>query len=168
MSPLYLILLLVAMQRLGELALARRNTQLLLQRGAVEVGAGHYPLLILLHSSWLLAILLTTPSHAPVNGWLLALLILLQWGRVWTIAVLGRYWTTRIINVPGTPLIRKGPYRFIRHPNYWIVVGEIAVLPLIFGNWPVAFIWSIANAAMLAWRIKIENAALVSRQPFCG
>jgi len=98
-----------------------------------------------------------------VNWWLLAAFVLLQLGSVWVIATLGRFWTTRIISIPGAPLIKKGPYRFFSHPNYIIVTFEIALLPLVFGNWQVAIIWSVLNAFLLAWRIRMENTALAGR-----
>jgi len=161
---LYLIIALVALQRLAEMRLAARNTRLLKAEGAIEIGAQHYPLFILLHTSWLLAILFTTPENTLVNWWLLSAFGILQLGRVWVIATLGRFWTTRIISLPGAPLIKKGPYRFFSHPNYLIVIGEIALLPLVFGNWPVAIIWSVLNALLLAWRIRVENRALKERR----
>ena len=163
MTLLYLIIALVALQRLAEMWLAARNTNLLKAQGGIETGARHYPLFILLHASWLLAILLTTPADAKVNWWILAAFVLLQLGRIWVIATLGRFWTTRIISLPGAPLIKKGPYRFFSHPNYIIVTGEIALLPLVFGNWPVAVVWSVFNALLLAWRIRVEETALAGR-----
>jgi methyltransferase len=164
MTLLYLIIALVALQRLVEMRLAARNTRLLKAQGGIEAGARHYPLFILLHGSWLFAILLTTPADAKVNWWLLVAFALLQLGRVCVIATLGRFWTTRIISVPGAPLIKKGPYRFFSHPNYIIVIGEIALLPLVFGNWQVALLWSVFNALLLAWRIRIENFILATRR----
>lgn len=164
MTALYIIIALVALQRLAEMRLAARNTRLLKAQGGIETGARHYPLFILLHGSWLLTILLTTPTDAKLNWWLLAAFVLLQLGRIWVIATLGRFWTTRIISVPGAPLITKGPYRFFSHPNYVIVTGEIALLPLVFGNWQVAVIWSVLNALLLAWRIRLENTALTRRR----
>jgi len=161
---LTLIIALVALQRLGELCLATHNTSLLKAQGGIETGARHYPLFILLHASWLLAILLTTQADAQVNWWMLAAFVILQLGRVWVVTTLGRFWTTRIIGVPGVPLIKKGPYRFFSHPNYIIVTGEIALLPLVFGNWQVALLWSAFNALLLAWRIRVENAALAERR----
>ena len=161
---LYLIIALVALQRLAELQLANHNTRLLKAEGGIETGARHYPLFILLHTSWLLAILFTTPADANVNWWLLVAFVLLQLGRIWVIVTLGRFWTTRIISVPGALLITKGPYRFVSHPNYIIVTGEIALLPLVFGNWSVAFVWSVFNALLLAWRIHVENIALAGRK----
>lgn len=161
---LYVIIVLVALQRLAELWLAARNTRLLKAQGAIETGARHYPLFILLHASWLLAILLTTPANAPVNWWMLLVFVFLQLGRLWVIISVGRFWTTRIISVTGAPLIKKGPYRFVSHPNYIIVTGEIALLPLIFGNWQIALWWSVFNALLLAWRIRAESAALAERR----
>ena len=164
MTALYIIIALVALQRLAEVWLAARNTRLLKTRGGVETGARHYPLFILLHGSWLLAIILTTPANAAVNWWMLSAFILLQSGRVWIIATLGYFWTTRIISIPGVPLIKKGPYRFLSHPNYIIVTGEIALLPLMFGNREVAILWSLFNAVLLTWRIHVENMALRRRR----
>jgi len=164
MTALYIIIVLVALQRLAELWLAARNTRLLKAQGGIETGARHYPLFILLHASWLLAILLTTPADAPVNWWILSAFVILQLGRLWVIVTLGCFWTTRIISVPGVPLIKKGLYRFVSHPNYIIVTGEIALLPLAFGNWPVAVVWSVLNALLLAWRIHVEDIALAGRR----
>lgn len=165
MTLLQAIVLLVALQRLGELLYARHNTTRLLQQGGREVGAGHYPLLVLLHLSWLLAPLLAVPPEAPPNWPLLALFLLLQAGRIWVIASLGRFWTTRIITLPGAPLVRRGPYRFLRHPNYLIVALEIAILPLAFGAWQLALVFSLLNLALLAWRIRIEERTLAERRP---
>ena len=164
MSVVQIIVLLVALQRLAELAYARRNTRRLLAAGAQEVGARHYPLLVLLLAAWLLSILVFVPETAPVSGWLLGLFLLLQAGRVWVIATLGRYWTTRIITLPEQPLIQAGPYRLCRHPNYVIVAAEIALLPLAFGAWQVALLFSLLNVALLAWRIRVEEAALAGRR----
>ena len=163
MNMLYLIVGLTALQRIGEVIYANYNTKRLKAAGAVEVGARHYPLFFLLHGSWLLAILLGTPANAPIDHGLLALFILLQAGRLWVIATLGKYWTTRIITLPSAPLIKNGPYRFLRHPNYMVVVAEIAVLPMVFGDWFIMIIWSIANALLLGWRIHVENTALQER-----
>lgn len=164
MIALYLIIALVAVQRLAELRLAARNTRLLKAEGAIETGSRHYPLFMLLHASWLLAILLSTPANAHVNWWMLLVFVFLQLGRLWVVISLGRFWTTRIISVSWAPLIKKGPYRFVSHPNYIIVTGEIALLPLIFGNWQIALLWSVFNALLLAWRIRTENAALAERR----
>ncbi len=158
------VLAAVAAQRLWELWLADRNTKRLLAGGGVEVGAGHYPLFVLLHSSWLVVIALMTPSETVPNPWLLAVYGLLQLGRLWVIATLGRFWTTRIVTLPDAPLVKRGPYRFVRHPNYWVASLEIAVLPLAFGQMWVALVWSLANALLVGWRIRVEDRALEGRR----
>ena len=163
MSVLAAVLLLVAAQRLGELFLARRNAAWLKAQGGVEVGAGHYPLFVLLHAGWLVAIWLRAPAAEPI--WpLLAVFVGLQAARVWVIRSLGRYWTTRVITVPGAPLVRRGPYRWLRHPNYWIVAAEVAVLPLAFGAWDVAVVFSVLNGLLIAHRIRVEERALAPRR----
>lgn len=159
-----IIVLLVAAQRIAELLWARRNTRRLLAAGGREAGAGHYPLFVALHSAWLAALFLVVPAKAPIDPWLLAMFVALQAARLWIVATLGRYWTTRIITVPGQMLITYGPYRFSRHPNYLVVVGEIAILPLAFGAWIIAVVFSIANAALLWRRIAIEEQALAERR----
>ena len=164
MSALYVILALVACQRLAELVLARRNTRRLLAQGGVEVGAGHYPLMVSLHAGWLLAMALLIAPKTPLSVPLLALYCLLQLARLWVQATLGRYWTTRIVIVAGAPLIQGGPYRFLRHPNYAVVVAEVAVLPLVFGAWEIAALFSALNLALLRHRIHIEEAALAPRR----
>ena len=160
MTALYWIILAVAAQRLGELVLARRNGRRLLAAGGVETGAGHYPLLVAVHGGWLLAVALLVAADAPVNGALLALYVALQGVRYWVIGTLGAQWTTRIITVPGRKLVRSGPYRYFRHPNYAVVACEIALLPLVFGAWEIALVFSALNGVLLAHRIRIENAAL--------
>ncbi len=156
-----LILALVTLQRLAELWLSNRNTRRLLDQGAAEFGARHYPLLVGLHVAWLAALWWWAPGRA-VNVPLLLVFALLQIGRVWVIATLGGRWTTRIIVLHGAPLVRSGPYRFVRHPNYWIVTGEIAVLPLVFGLVETAVAFSLLNLIILAIRIREENKALGS------
>ncbi|MBI1206811.1 MAG: hypothetical protein GC191_05925 [Azospirillum sp.] len=157
------VVLAVAGQRLGELAWARRNTRRLLAAGAREVGAAHYPLFILLHGGWLAALFLLTPAAAPVTWWLLGFCLALQIARLWVIATLGRYWTTRVITLPAVPLVRRGPYRWCRHPNYLIVIAEIAALPLAFGQWRLAALFSVLNLGLLWHRLRIEDAALAER-----
>ena len=160
----YAIIALVVLQRAGELMLANRNTQRLKARGAVEIGAEHYRLIVLLHMAWLMAVLWLLPAPLVIYwGWI-AVFVLLQAARVWVIASLGPYWTTRIISVPGVPLVKRGPYRFVRHPNYLVVAGEILVLPLAFGEIWVAILFSLANAAILYWRIRQEETGLVARR----
>jgi len=154
-----IVLALVTLQRLGELALAARNTARLKARGAVEVGAAHYPLVVLLHAAWLIGLWLIARDRPVSLAWLAAFVIL-QGLRVWVIATLGARWTTRIIILPGAPLVRRGPYRWIPHPNYAVVVAEIAVLPLAFGLVAYAAVFSMLNAIVLTIRIRAENQAL--------
>ena len=159
-----LIVLLVALQRLAELALARRNTRRLLAAGAVEHGAERYPWLVLLHTAWLASLFLLVPADAPIFWPLIGLFVLLQAARLWVIASLGPFWTTRIVTLPSAPLVRHGPYRWLKHPNYLVVAAEIAVLPLAFGAWKLALAFSLLNAALLADRIAAEEQALAPRR----
>lgn len=164
MTPLHGLLTALVLLRLAELVHARRNTQRLLARGGREVGAGHYPLFMILHGAWLAALALAiSPDRLP-SPTLLALFSLLMMARLWVVLSLGPYWTTRIITLPGAPLRRRGPYRFLRHPNYVIVAAEIAVLPLAFGAWELAALFSLLNGLLLRHRIRIENAALADRR----
>ncbi|HKU92810.1 MAG TPA: isoprenylcysteine carboxylmethyltransferase family protein [Sphingomicrobium sp.] len=159
MSLAVIILALVTLQRIGELWLSNHNTGRLLERGAREVGASHYRLIVAVHALWLVTLWWLAPAR-PVDGFWLALYVLLQLARVWVIASLGERWTTRIIVLPDAPLVDRGPYRFVSHPNYLVVAGEIAVLPLVFGLWWVAVLFSLLNAAVLTIRIREENRAL--------
>jgi methyltransferase len=154
-----LVLAFVTLQRLGELALARRNTRRLLQQGGVETGAEHYPVIVGLHAAWLVGLWLLAWNR-PIHLEWLAVFVVLQALRVWVIASLGGRWTTRIITLPDAPLVRRGPYRFLPHPNYLVVAGEIAVLPLAFGLPAYAAVFSLLNASLLWVRIRAENKAL--------
>jgi len=160
MSALGIVLTLVALQRLGELVYAGRNTRALRARGAAEFGANHYPLIVALHLAWLLSLLVLVPWRTPPVWPWLGLYVGLQGVRLWVIASLGRHWTTRIIAAPGAPLVRHGPYRWLRHPNYLVVALEIAVLPLAFGSWAIALVFTVLNAVLSGWRIHVEEAAL--------
>jgi len=154
----------VVIERLLEMVIARRNTRRLMAEGAQEHGASHYPFMIALHVSWLAAILgwvAWMPRDISVP--FLVLYGFLQVLRLWVMASLGPYWTTRIITLPGAQLVRRGPYKFLRHPNYVVVVLEVATLPLVFGAWQLAVVFSVLNAAMLWVRIRAENKALTSR-----
>jgi methyltransferase len=153
------LLVLVTAQRLAELVIAKRNTAALMARGAVEHGAGHYPAMVLMHAAWLIGLWLFAAGLEP-NLPLAALYMLLQAFRVWTLASIGGRWTTRIIVLPGETLVAKGPYRFMRHPNYAVVVAEILVLPLVFGLNAYAILFSVLNALMLGVRISAEEEAL--------
>jgi len=156
-----IVLVLVTLQRLGELVLARHNTRALLARGAFEVGAAHYPFIVALHATWLAALWVFGRSQ-PVNLLALAAYVTLQGARIWVLSTLGSRWTTRIIVLPGEPLIARGPYRFVSHPNYAIVIGEIALLPLALHLPMLALLFSALNAAVLVVRIRSEARALAS------
>ena len=153
------ILALVTAQRLGELALSRHNTRRLLARGAIEVGASHYPLIVSVHAAWLIALWIWGRGES-VNLVALAVFIALQGLRVWIIATLGVRWTTRIIVLPGEPLVASGPYRYLSHPNYAVVAAEIATLPLALHLPMLALIFTALNAAVLAIRLRAETRAL--------
>lgn len=159
MMPAVLLLGFVTLSRLGELWLARRNTARLLSQGATERASGHYPAIVALHGLWL-GNLWVFGAGQPVNGGWLAVFVVLQLGRIWVLATMGPRWTTRIIVVPGERLVARGPYRYVNHPNYIVVIGEIAVLPLCLGLPWLAVGFSVLNAAVLAVRIRAENAGL--------
>lgn len=155
------LLLFVTAQRLGELVIARRNTSRLLAQGAFEAAPEHYKLMVLMHAAWLGGLWLLAPELPP-NPLLVMVYALLQAARLWVLATLGERWTTRIIVLPGAPLVKSGPYRFVSHPNYWVVVAEIAVLPAVFGLYLFALVFTLLNAAILTIRIRAEEHALHS------
>ena len=161
MWPSIALLAFVTLQRLGELVLAQRNTAALLARGAREVAAEHYPVMVALHTAWIIGLWLLAPGR-PVELFWFVVFMALQGLRLWVLATLKGRWTTRIVILPGAPLVRSGPYRFLRHPNYAIVIGEIAALPLAFGLPLYAIVFSLLNALILHVRVKAENAALKS------
>ena len=155
----------VGAERLVELVVARRNERWMRQRGGVEVGAGHYPAMVALHAAFLVAcplevLLLDRPWRPALAGAMLVLLlaaVTLRWWVVWT---LGHRWTTRVYRLPGVPLVRTGPYRWLRHPNYLAVVLELAALPLVHGAWLTAVGFGLANAAVLVVRVQVEEGVL--------
>ena len=153
------VLALVTMQRLGELALARRNTRQLLYRGGIEIAPRHYSAIIACHALWLASLWLFGWSRPVQLAWL-AVFVVLQALRGWILVTLGSRWTTRIFVLANETLVARGPYRWIKHPNYAVVVGEIAVLPLVFGLPSVALVFSLVNAGLLFVRIRAENRAL--------
>ena len=159
------LIALVAIVRLAEVIYSERNARRLLFWRWQEVGAGHYPLFVILHSVWLISLFVFVPPDAPISWFWLAIYLVFQAGRAWVLLSLGRYWTTRIITKPGAPLVTDGPYRFIKHPNYVVVAGEVATLPLIFGAWEIAVLFSILNGVLLWHRIRVENEALALRLP---
>ena len=160
MTVFYAVLGLVALERGAELILAHRNTARLLRQGAYEIDRAGYKWLVVLHAGWLVALAATVPATTAPDWPLLALFLLLQAGRAWVIASLGQRWTTRLIALPTAPLVTRGPYRWLRHPNYLIVFGEVAILPLAFDAIALAIGFSLCNGALLLRRIRLEQAAL--------
>jgi methyltransferase len=156
-----IILAAVTLQRASELVVSHYNTQRLMARGAMEVAPGHYPLIVAVHAGWLIS-LWVFGREQPVNIVFLAGYLVLQGFRFWMLWTLGARWTTRIIVLPGQPLVSEGPYRFLPHPNYAVVAGEIAVLPLTLGLPLLAGVFTVLNAAVLAIRISAENRALAA------
>jgi methyltransferase len=154
-----LVLGLVAAQRLAELAISRRNAKRLLAAGGIEHGAGHYPLIVAVHAAWILGLLYFSWGIEASWSWL-AVYLALQAARGWVIAALGERWTTRIVVVPGEKLVDRGPYRFLRHPNYAVVATEIFVLPMVWGLFWFAMVFTVLNALVIGWRIRIEEQAL--------
>ena len=155
------VLAFVTVQRLAELAYARRNEARLRAQGALEFSREHYRAIVMLHSAWLGGLFLMAAGKPPNLIWLF-IFVVLQALRIWVLATLKGRWTTRIIVLPGAPLVRDGPYRFMRHPNYAIVIAEIFVLPMAFGLHVYAAVFSLLNAGILAVRIHAENCALQS------
>jgi methyltransferase len=163
-TALYWTLLVVALQRLGELAWAGRNTARLRRLGAIEVDAGGYPFFVLLHAGWLVCLALSVPADTPPWWPLLGIFVLLQFGRLWVMLSLGQWWTTRILTLPAAPLVRTGLFRWLRHPNYALVIAELAVLPIAFGAITVAIAFSALNLMLILRRIHIEDHALAPRR----
>ena len=159
MTAAEFILGLVTLQRAGELGLSHYNTRRLMARGAVEVAPRHYPLMVAVHAGWLIS-LWAFGHDRPVNIAALLIYLMLQGLRIWVMRTLGPRWTTRIIVLPGESLVSAGPYRFLAHPNYAVVAGEIAVLPFVFGLPLAAVIFTVLNSLVLAIRIRAENRAL--------
>ena len=158
------LLAFITVQRLGELVLAERNTRRLKAKGAYEVGREHYPLIVVLHASWLAGLWLLGWNR-PVNLWFLGAFVAVEVLRVWTLVSLGERWTTRIFVLPGAPLVRRGPYRFMSHPNYLVVVLEIALAPLALGMATYALIFTLLNSGVLMIRVRAEAAALAAAKP---
>ncbi|MFD4374846.1 isoprenylcysteine carboxyl methyltransferase family protein [Streptomyces sp. NPDC058486] len=160
-----LLLAAVAAERLVELAVARRNAAWTLARLGVEYGRGHYPVMVALHTALLASCLIEVWAadrpFLPVLGWTMAAVVVLaQALRWWCVTTLGPFWNTRVIVVPGARLVRAGPYRFARHPNYVAVVAEIVALPLVHSAWLTATVFTVANGMLLAVRVRCENTAL--------
>jgi methyltransferase len=156
-----ILLVLVTLQRIGEAIYGERNRRRMLAEGGVESGEEHWPYLFALHAAWLIGLWVIAPGR-PLIPIFVVLYILVAVFRVWVMASLGPRWTTRIVVQPGLPRIKAGPYRFINHPNYVVVVAELAILPLAFGLPWYALFFTAWNALMLSIRIRAENRALAA------
>jgi methyltransferase len=167
LTAFVVVVALVAVERLAELVLSRRNAAWSFARGGVESGRGHYRVMVALHSGFLVAMLVEAvvrrPEVPPALAWsMLGLVLASQALRWWCIVTLGTRWNTRVIVVPGLPPVRSGPYRLLAHPNYLAVVVEGLALPLVHGCWITAAAFTVLNAALLTVRLRVENAALAS------
>ncbi len=161
----------LVLERLVELRVSRRNARALAARGGVEAGRGHFPVMAILHGSFLVAaafevIFMASPWHPRLAIVCLFLAAGAQALRWWVVATLGERWTVRVFVVPGEGPVSDGPYRFLRHPNYLAVIVELAAVPLIHGAWRTALFYSLANALLLAWRIRVEERALAEAAPY--
>jgi methyltransferase len=159
------LVLLVGLERLVELVVSKRNAAWAFDRGGRETGQGHYPAMVVLHTGLLAGALLeawlTRPQVPAVLAWTMLLLVLVSQAlRWWCIATLGRAWNTRVIVVPGAPRVRRGPYRWLPHPNYVAVVLEGAALPLVHAAWLTAVVFTVLNAVLLTVRLRVESSAL--------
>jgi methyltransferase len=162
-SVLWIALGLITLQRLAVLAYSIYNSRRMLAQGGVEVGAMQFPLIMLVQAAWLASMLAFIPPSTPPNWWLLGIVAILQPVRIWIIASLGPSWSTRVITVPGSPLVRTGLYRFVKHPTYTAVAAEIVLLPLAFGAYQIAGIFFALYVGLVVWRIRDEDRALASR-----
>ena len=167
MTPYVLLVVAVGVERLAELVVATRNARWAFAHGGVESGRGHYPVMAAMHTAFLVAciaeVAIADRPFLPWLGWpMLALVVASQALRWWCVATLGHQWNTRVIVVPGLPLVSGGPYRWLRHPNYVAVVVEVAALPLVHTAWVTALVFTLANAVVLAVRIPVEERALAT------
>ena len=161
----YLFILAIGFERLVELAFAQRNAAWSIAHGGKEFGRDHYPAMVSMHTLLLVSCVVEVWTlQRPFIGWLgwpmVAVVVLSTVIRWWCVAVLGKRWNPRLIVIPGAPLVRRGPYRWLHHPNYTAVVAEVAALPLVHSAWLTAIVFSIANALVLTVRIRTENAVL--------
>lgn len=167
MTPYVLLVVAVGVERLAELVVATRNARWAFAHGGVESGRGHYPVMAAMHTAFLVAciaeVAVADRPFLPWLGWpMLAMVVASQALRWWCVATLGHQWNTRVIVVPGLPLVSAGPYRWLRHPNYVAVVVEVVALPLVHTAWVTALVFTLANAAVLAVRIPVEERALAT------
>ncbi|CAM3247849.1 isoprenylcysteine carboxyl methyltransferase family protein [Filibacter tadaridae] len=159
-----LVISIVIVQRLVELIVAKRNEKWMRSQGAYEAGAAHYPLMVLMHVAFFVSLILEVivfnRPFSPLWGVLLGIFLVAQVMRIWCLTSLGKFWNTKIIILPGADVVRKGPYLWVRHPNYVIVTTELLVLPLLFGAYFTAIIFTLLNVWMLSVRIPTEEKAL--------
>lgn len=164
----YSIIFLIILQRLAELVIAGKNEKWLISQGAVESGESHYKFIVMLHTAFILSMILEYSFKSRyfelnfINYLFLVFFVVLQIGRIWVISSLGKYWNTKILRIPGSKLIETGPYKYFKHPNYIIVICEIFTIPLIFNLYYTAVIFTILNLIILRIRIKEENIVLKS------
>jgi methyltransferase len=156
--------LLILLQRGLEEIYSARNTARLLADGGHEAGRDYYPVVAITHLAWIAALFLLVPAASPIIVPLLVLYLALQVVRYWVIATLGRYWTHRIITLANAPVVRAGPYRYLRHPNYAVTIAETFLLPLVFADAAVAVIFGCVWSAVLYYKIILEDAALAERR----
>ncbi len=163
----WIMIFVLATQRIAELFISKRNEMWLKSQGGYEVGAEHYKYMVLLHFTWFVAMVaehyIRNTSLSPMWPVWLSVMLVAQLGRYSVIATLGKFWNTRVIVVPNVPLVKKGLYRFVKHPNYWIVGTEIAVVPLLFELYITSLIYTVLNARMLLVRIRVEENALAQK-----
>jgi methyltransferase len=159
-----LFILFVILQRLSELYISSRNEKWLLSQGAVEYGKEHYPFIVALHTLFIIGMITEylLRNNTPISYGFLALFVLLLLFKFWALSSLGKYWNTKIYRVPGANPVKKGPYKLFKHPNYFIVVCEIAIIPLVFNLYYTAIIFTVLNAVMLWVRIRVENKVWAS------
>jgi methyltransferase len=156
--------LLVLLQRGAEELYSARNTKALIAGGGQEAGRSYYPVVATTHLAWIASLYFLIPANAPISIFLATCYVLLTVARYWAIGTLGRFWTHRIITLKDAPIVRSGPYALVRHPNYVVTIAETFLLPAVFGAWAVAFIMTAVWAAVLSYKIELEDAALAARR----
>ncbi len=163
----WILIFILATQRIAELFISKRNEAWLKSQGGYEVGAEHYKYMVLLHLTWFVAMVaehyIRNTSLSPMWQVWLAVILVAQLGRYSVMTTLGKFWNTRIIVVPNAPLVKKGLYRYVKHPNYWIVGTEIAIVPLLFELYITSLLYTILNTMMLVVRIRVEETALAQK-----
>ncbi|MDB5016893.1 MAG: Isoprenylcysteine carboxyl methyltransferase family protein [Mucilaginibacter sp.] len=154
-----IFMLFFILQRLSELYIARKNEKWLLANGAIQYGQSHYPFMISLHTMFIVSLIVEyiLRGGTPINWIILGLFLVILSFKFWALSSLGKYWNTKIYRIPGVYPVKKGPYKFLKHPNYIEVICEIAIIPLVFHLYYTAIIFTILNAIMLTVRIRVEN-----------